>query len=134
MSTSPLDLGRPRTARAGARAQHRGARDRRLRRRVIAGTLAVFVAVWLVLLLRLTAGNDPALARAQAQSDAARARAATQVLQQRAAASATASAATLRRLQAQLTAERANTKRRGPEPLRGPSVPVAMCLAAPAPW
>ena len=114
MSTSPLDLGRPTTARAATRAQGRslrGERDRRLRRRVLAGTLAVFVAVWLVLLLRLTAGDDPALARARAESDAAGARAATQVLQQRATASATASAATVRRLQAQLTAQRAAATR-----------------------
>jgi hypothetical protein len=42
--------------------QTRRARVRTIRRRVIAGALALFVATWLLITLMLVTGHDPALA------------------------------------------------------------------------
>jgi type VI protein secretion system component VasF len=48
--------------------QMRRARARMLRRRVIAGALALFVALWLLITLILVTGRDPALARQRTTS------------------------------------------------------------------
>lgn len=51
------------TARDAARLREaRGLRARTIRRRVISGALALFVATWLLIALVLVSGHDPALA------------------------------------------------------------------------
>ncbi len=55
--------------RAAARARgqalrgERAARARKIRRRVISGSVALFVAAWLMITIVLVSGHDPALAR-----------------------------------------------------------------------
>lgn len=51
--------------RATAIRQARRLRARSLRRRIIAGALAVFVAAWLMIMVALVSGHDPALASKQ---------------------------------------------------------------------
>lgn len=41
----------------------RAARARKIRRRVISGAVALFVAAWLMITIVLVSGHDPALAR-----------------------------------------------------------------------
>ncbi len=48
--------------------QARSQRVRMIRRRVIAGALALFVAVWLFITLMLVTGHDPALAKQTAST------------------------------------------------------------------
>jgi hypothetical protein len=43
--------------------QARGARVRRIRARVIGGSVALFLAVWMLITVVLVTGHDPALAR-----------------------------------------------------------------------
>ncbi len=43
----------------------RAARARTIRRRVISGSVALFVAAWLMIAIVLVSGHDPALARKQ---------------------------------------------------------------------
>lgn len=50
-------------ARGNAMRRARRIRARSLRRRVIAGALALFVATWLMITLVLVTGHDPALAQ-----------------------------------------------------------------------
>lgn len=50
-------------ARGQAIRQSRLARARVLRRRIIAGALALFVASWLLITIVLVSGHDPALAK-----------------------------------------------------------------------
>ena len=50
-------------ARGQALRSARAARARSIRRRVIAGSLALFVAAWLMITLVLVSGHDPALAK-----------------------------------------------------------------------
>jgi cytoskeletal protein RodZ len=50
-------------ARGQAIRQERLARARSLRRRIIAGALALFVASWLLITIVLVSGHDPALAK-----------------------------------------------------------------------
>jgi hypothetical protein len=50
-------------ARGQAMRQTRLARARALRRRIIAGALALFVASWLLITIVLVSGHDPALAK-----------------------------------------------------------------------
>src|SRR5690348_14437002 len=50
-------------ARGQALREQRGARARTIRRRVISGAVAVFVAAWLMIAIVLVSGHDPALAR-----------------------------------------------------------------------
>ena len=50
-------------ARGQAIRQSRLARARALRRRIIAGALALFVASWLLITIVLVSGHDPALAK-----------------------------------------------------------------------
>ena len=49
-------------ARATAMRRARRIRARSLRRRVVAGALALFVAAWLMITIALVTGHDPALA------------------------------------------------------------------------
>lgn len=55
----------PESARARGQALRnaRVARARTIRRRIIAGSLALFVAAWLLITLVLISGHDPALAK-----------------------------------------------------------------------
>ncbi|MBV9413468.1 MAG: hypothetical protein JO363_00665 [Solirubrobacterales bacterium] len=55
----------PESARARGQALRsaRVARARSIRRRIIAGSLALFVAAWLLITLVLVSGHDPALAK-----------------------------------------------------------------------
>ena len=48
--------------------QARRARVRMMRRRIVAGTLALFMAVWLLIAVTLVTGHDPALAKRSATS------------------------------------------------------------------
>lgn len=50
-------------ARAQALRGERMARARKVRRRVISGAVALFVAAWLMITIVLVSGHDPALAR-----------------------------------------------------------------------
>ena len=50
-------------AQAIAIRQARHARVRMIRRRVIAGVVALFIATWLLITVMLVTGHDPALAR-----------------------------------------------------------------------
>jgi len=50
-------------ARGQAMRAARLARVRMIRRRIIAGALAIFVASWLLITIVLVSGNDPALAK-----------------------------------------------------------------------
>lgn len=50
-------------ARGQALRGERAARARKIRRRVISGAVAVFVAAWLMITIVLVSGHDPALAR-----------------------------------------------------------------------
>jgi cytoskeletal protein RodZ len=58
----PEDAGR---ARGNAIRQAHAIRKRTLRRRVISGALALFVAAWLMITIVLISGHDPALAKQQ---------------------------------------------------------------------
>jgi cytoskeletal protein RodZ len=58
---TPTREPRPRAQSAGPR-QARLARVRMIRHRVVAGSLALFVATWLLITMVLVSGNDPALA------------------------------------------------------------------------
>jgi hypothetical protein len=49
--------------RAEAVRQARAARARTLRRRIIGGSVALFVATWLLITIVLVSGHDPALAK-----------------------------------------------------------------------
>jgi uncharacterized membrane protein YgcG len=64
-SPSPDDGAR---ARGSALRQARLVRARSLRRRIIAGALALFVATWVLITLVLVSGHDPALAKQAASS------------------------------------------------------------------
>jgi hypothetical protein len=57
-------------AQAIAIRQARHARVRMIRRRVIAGVVALFIATWLLITVMLVTGHDPALARQTAKSAA----------------------------------------------------------------
>lgn len=50
-------------ARGQALRNERAARARKIRRRVISGAVALFVAAWLMITIVLVSGHDPALAR-----------------------------------------------------------------------
>ncbi len=56
---------------AGAIRRARAERRRAIRRRVIAGALALFVAVWLWIAVVLVTGHDPALAHQSASAGSA---------------------------------------------------------------
>ena len=60
----------PESARARRQALRsaRVARARTIRRRIIAGSLALFVAAWLLITLVLVSGHDPALAKKSSAS------------------------------------------------------------------
>lgn len=58
-------------ARGQAMRQTRLARARALRRRIIAGALALFVASWLLIAIVLVSGHDPALAKNSSASTTA---------------------------------------------------------------
>ncbi|HTX10411.1 MAG TPA: hypothetical protein VME22_17440 [Solirubrobacteraceae bacterium] len=58
-------------ARGQAMRQARLARARSLRRRIIAGALALFVASWLLITIVLVSGHDPALAKNSSSTTAA---------------------------------------------------------------
>jgi hypothetical protein len=49
---------------ARTRRRKRAWRDRRLRRRIVVLSIALFAAMWLVVFVQLASGNDPALRRA----------------------------------------------------------------------
>ena len=49
-------------ARGQALRAERAARERKIRRRVISGAVALFVAAWLMITIMLVSGHDPALA------------------------------------------------------------------------
>jgi uncharacterized membrane protein YgcG len=53
---------------ATARLEARARRIRMIRRRVIAGALALFVATWVFITLQLVTGHDPALAKSSTTS------------------------------------------------------------------
>ena len=55
-------------AQAIAIRQARHARVRMIRRRVIAGVVALFIATWLLITVMLVTGHDPALARQTAKA------------------------------------------------------------------
>lgn len=55
-------------AQAIAIRQARHARVRMIRRRVIAGVVALFIATWLLITVMLVTGHDPALARQRAKA------------------------------------------------------------------
>jgi hypothetical protein len=55
---------------AKARVAARAARIRMIRRRVVAGALALFVAAWVFITLQLVSGNDPALSKSAQTSSA----------------------------------------------------------------
>jgi hypothetical protein len=59
--------------------QARRARVRTIRRRVIAGAVALFVATWLLITLMLVTGHDPALARQTSTASTATAGSGTSV-------------------------------------------------------
>ena len=61
----------------GAVRQARMARVRTIRRRVIAGALALFVATWMFITLMLVTGHDPVLARQRSSALASAAGAGT---------------------------------------------------------
>ncbi|HSC03824.1 MAG TPA: hypothetical protein VLC49_10905 [Solirubrobacteraceae bacterium] len=50
-------------ARGQALRAERAARARRIRRRVVSGAVALFVAAWLMITVVLVSGHDPALAK-----------------------------------------------------------------------
>jgi hypothetical protein len=52
---------------ARTRRRKRAWRDRRLRRRVVLLSIAMFVAMWLLVFVQLASGNDPALRRSLAR-------------------------------------------------------------------
>jgi cytoskeletal protein RodZ len=58
-------------ARGRAMRDARLARARMLRRRIIAGSVALFVAAWLLITVVLVSGHDPALAKQSAASTVA---------------------------------------------------------------
>ena len=58
-------------ARGEAIRQMRLARARALRRRIVAGAVALFVASWLLITIVLASGNDPALAKKSSVSTVA---------------------------------------------------------------
>jgi hypothetical protein len=58
-------------ARGRAMRDARLARARMIRRRIIAGSLALFVAAWLLITVVLVSGHDPALAKQSAASTVA---------------------------------------------------------------
>jgi uncharacterized membrane protein YgcG len=58
-------------AQAIAIRQARHARVRMIRRRVIAGVVALFIATWLLITVMLVTGHDPALARQSAKATTA---------------------------------------------------------------
>jgi Mn2+/Fe2+ NRAMP family transporter len=60
---TPRDAGKPPTGRSRAQ------RARALRRRVISGAVALFVATWLLIAVVLVSGHDPALARTATVAD-----------------------------------------------------------------
>ncbi len=65
MTASPSDGSQ------GAALRHaRRARVRRIRRRVVASALALFVATWLLITVTLASGHDPALARSAVKASA----------------------------------------------------------------
>lgn len=53
---------------AKARLEARASHIRTIRRRVIAGALALFVATWVFITLQLVTGHDPALAKSSTMS------------------------------------------------------------------
>lgn len=57
-------------ARGQALRSARVARARTIRRRIVAGSLALFVAAWLLITLVLVSGHDPALAKKSSASSA----------------------------------------------------------------
>jgi hypothetical protein len=63
---TPSVDGRGRRIIAASVRQARIARVNLIRRRVIAGALALFVATWMLITLTLVTGHDPALARQRA--------------------------------------------------------------------
>ena len=63
MTPPPTDNKNAARARAQALRNERAARARTIRRRVISGAVAVFVAAWLMITIVLVSGHDPALAR-----------------------------------------------------------------------
>jgi hypothetical protein len=58
-------------ARGQAMRETRLARARALRRRIVAGAVALFVASWLLITIVLVSGHDPALAKNSAASTTA---------------------------------------------------------------
>ena len=58
-------------ARGQAMRETRLARARALRRRIVAGAIALFVASWLLITIVLVSGHDPALAKNSAASTTA---------------------------------------------------------------
>jgi hypothetical protein len=58
-------------ARGQAARQTRLARVRAIRRRIIAGSVALFVASWLLITIVLVSGHDPALAKKASATTAA---------------------------------------------------------------
>lgn len=50
-------------ARGQALRSERAARARKIRRRIISGSVALFVATWLMIAIVLVSGHDPALAK-----------------------------------------------------------------------
>ncbi len=59
MSDTNADAAR---ARGAAMRQQRVARARTIRRRIVSGSVALFVAAWLLITIVLVSGHDPALA------------------------------------------------------------------------
>ncbi len=58
-------------ARGQALRNERAVRARKIRRRVISGSVALFVAAWLMITIVLVSGHDPALARKASTSSSA---------------------------------------------------------------